>query len=100
MHRYWDYRFFDGGNGFRGMMDFWNNNTGWFMVYDFIRLLIIILVIIYIARLLIKNFTKQNRTQVPDHSNRAIQLLKERYAAGEIDEEEYEKRYQRLKETN
>lgn len=96
MHRYWDNGF--NGNGFNGMMDFWNNTSGWFMVYDIIKFLIIVAVIVYIARLIITNHGKQKNSNTGASSNRAIDLLKERYAKGEIDEAEYEERLRNLKD--
>lgn len=96
MNRNWNNGFND--NGFNGMMDFWNNNSGWFMVYDLIKFLIIIAVVIFIARLIINILGNHKNSNTSSRSNRAIDLLKERYAAGEIDEEEYENRLRNLKD--
>lgn len=94
MNRNW-HNGFD-SNGFNGMMDFWNNNSGWFLVYDFIKFLIIVAVIIFIARLIINNLGSHKNSNTGARSNRAIGLLKERYAAGEIDEEEYKHKLRNL----
>lgn len=86
------------GEGFNGMVDFWNNSSGWLMVYDLAKFLIFILAVLFVVRMLVKNFGHQKESDQPSPSNRAIQLLKERYAAGEIDEAEYKKKIKRLNE--
>lgn len=97
MHRYWVDGF--NGDGFNGMMDFWGYNNGWFIVFDFIRFLIVVAVIIYIARLIITNRSQsKNSNRSLKNSNQAIELLKARYAKGEIDEAEYKERLRNLKD--
>ena len=89
MHRYWN-------NAFNGMMDFAIRNSGWFIAYEVIKLLIILVVVIIIARMLMKN-SKNESNQNPN-SSRAIEILKERYASGEISEEEYKNKLNKLNE--
>ncbi len=85
MHRYWN-------NGFNNMMNFGTRASGWFIVYDILKLLIIVAVVIFIARMFIKNSRNNNS------SSRAVEILKERYASGEISEEEYKSRLNKLSE--
>lgn len=87
MHRYW-------GRGFNGMMNFGDNGSGWFIVYDIVKLLIIVAVVIALARMLMKSSSNHNNS----NSNRAIEILKERYASGEISEEEYKNKLNKLNE--
>lgn len=76
MHRYH-------GSGFNNMMSFGNSGSIWFILYDIVKLLIIVGVVIVIARMFMKSSRNQNRP----NSNKAIEILKERYASGEISEE-------------
>ncbi len=87
MHRFWN-------NGFDGMMDFGIRATGWIIAFEIIKLLIILVVVIIIARMLIKN----SKTSGNSSPNKAIEILKERYASGEISEEEYKSKLNKLKE--
>jgi putative membrane protein len=82
------------GNNFEHMMDFRNNGLGWFIIYDILKLLIVAAIVIFVAKMFIKHF---NGNQKIDE-NKAITILKERYASGEITEEEYRKMLERLKE--
>jgi putative membrane protein len=86
MHGYW-------GNSFNDMMDFGTRASGWFIVYDIIKLLIMVAVVIVLARMFMKN----SRSNSHSSSNRAIEILKERYASGEISEEEYKNKFKKLK---
>lgn len=87
MSRYWD-------NSFNDMMNFGNRASGWFIVYDIVKLLIIVAVVIFTARMFMNN-SKNNSNS---NSNRAIEILKERYASGEISEEEYKSKLNKLNE--
>ncbi len=89
MHRYW-------GRGFNDMMNFGNDGSGWFIAYEIIKLLIIVAVVIFIARMFMKN--SKNNSNLNSNSNRAIEILKERYASGEISEEEYKSKLNKLNE--
>ncbi len=53
-------------------------------------------VVIVLARMFIKN-SRDNKSS-NSSSNKAIDILKERYASGDISEEEYEQRLKKLKE--
>jgi len=86
MNRYW-------GNDFFDMMNFGSRAGVWFLIYNAVKFIIIIVLIILLARLLIKN-SKNNNTFT---SNKAIEILKERYARGEIDEEEYNAKFKNIK---
>lgn len=79
--------------GWNDMMDFGSRMSGWFIIYDIVKLLIIVAVVIVLARMFIKN----SRNSSSSSSNRAIEILKERYASGEISEEEYKNRLKNLK---
>ncbi|MDY0235720.1 MAG: SHOCT domain-containing protein [Gudongella sp.] len=91
MNRYWD-------NAFNGMMDFGIRSSGWFIAYEIIKLLIIVVVVIFIARMLMKNSKNNSNPNSNSNPNRAIEILKERYASGEISEEEYRSKLNKLKE--
>lgn len=80
-----------GSGGFNGMMNFGNN--GWFILYDVVKLLILVAVVIFIVRIFIKrsNDNKNNK-----NSNKAIEILKVKYASGEITEEEYKHRLKNI----
>ncbi|MGO1369817.1 MAG: SHOCT domain-containing protein [Senegalia sp. (in: firmicutes)] len=79
--------------GWNDMMNFGSRMSGWFIVYDIVKLLIIVAVVIVLARMFIKNSSGNNNSS----SNRATDILKERYAKGEISEEEYKTRLKNLK---
>jgi len=81
-------------NNFEHMMDFRSNGLGWFIIYDILKLLIIAAIVIFVAKMFINHFN--NNQKIDD--NKAITILKERYASGEITEEEYRKMLERLKE--
>lgn len=87
MHRFWN-------NGFNDMMNFSNRGSGWFIAYDLIKLLIIAVTVIFIARMFIKHFSTKNHSD----ENRAIEILNERYASGEISEEEYKNMFNKINE--
>lgn len=87
MHRFW-------GNGIDDMMNFGNRASGWFIVYDIVKLLIIVAVVIGLVRMFMKSSNKHNNS----NSNRAIEILRERYASGEISEEEYKNKLKKLNE--
>lgn len=88
------YRYFNNNldNGFNDMMNMGTNISAWFIIYNIIRLLIVVGVIVFIARMFLKN-SSNNQS-----SDRAIDILKERYAKGEIDEDEYIIKLNKLKE--
>ncbi|HLR89193.1 SHOCT domain-containing protein [Jeotgalibaca ciconiae] len=88
MHRYWMNDFYDFMDP-NSPMGGWG---GWFIVYDLVKLLIIIAAIIIIVRLLTNSFHKTDQGK----HNKAIDILKERYARGEIDEEEYREKMEKL----
>lgn len=85
MHGYW-------GNGFNDMMNFGTRTSGCFIIYDIIKLLIIVAVVLFIIRMFMKGSGNQNYSS----SNRAVEILKERYASGEISEEEYKDKLKNL----
>ncbi|WP_036931944.1 SHOCT domain-containing protein [Proteocatella sphenisci] len=89
MNRYW-------GGGLNDMMNFGSHAAGWFIAFEMIKLLIIVALVIFIAKMFIKN-SKNNVDSTPNTS-RAIEILKERYASGEITEEEYKIKLNKLRE--
>jgi len=68
--------------GFRGL---------WMMPMMLICIILIVLVVVF----LIKYF---NRTNLPYADKKAIDLLKEKLASGEISEEEYQRKKQLINE--
>ncbi len=67
---------------FHGMSDhMWGMGWGWI-----IGLLILIVVIFFIVRMVNQNNQQQGSAKTP------LDILKERYAKGEIDKEEFEER--------
>lgn len=89
MHRMWD-------PGFNNMMDFGSRFGGWFILYSILRLLVIVVVVIILARMLIKY--SKNKDSSYSRPNKAVEILKERYALGEISEEEYKNKLDKLNE--
>ena len=87
MHGYW-YNCFD------NMMNFGYGNSWWFMIYDGLKLLVIIGAVIFISIMLMNRSNNDHAS----NSNRAINILKERYARGEISEEEYRDQLNKLRE--
>ncbi|NBI05519.1 SHOCT domain-containing protein [Senegalia massiliensis] len=76
--------------GFHDMMNLGSRLSSWFIIYDIIKLIIIVIVVIVLVKMFINNSKNNN-------SNRAIDILKERYASGEISEEEYNNKLKNLK---
>ena len=66
----------------------------WMLGFMLLRTLIAVGAIVFIVKL-IKGNSGYNNSQA--QSNRAIEILRERYALGEIGEEEYNKKYKMLK---
>lgn len=87
MRGFWD-------NGFNNMMDFGSGFGVWIIVFEIVKLLLIVVVAIIVIRILVNRSNKQHRP----NSNRAIEILEERYASGEISEEEFKNRLKNLKE--
>ena len=87
MHGHWM-------RGFHNMLNFDRHMGGYFMIYDIIKFIIIIAIVVIVARMLMN----RKRTNKKKESNQAIEILKERYARGEIDEEEYRRKLDTLRE--
>lgn len=64
----------------------------WIMLGMGILRVLVAVLVIYLAYKLIKGFTNS-----PNRSDKAMEILKERYANGEINDEEYEKMKSRIK---
>lgn len=80
MHMYWY-------GSMREIMDFGMRNIGWVVLFNLIRLLIVVVVVIVVVRIL----TRRPKVDNPKikTSNRALEILNERLASGEITDEEY-----------
>lgn len=87
MHRFWN-------DGFNDMMNFNNRDFGWLIFNGLLAVLITVIVVAFIVRL----FAKTSNNQKTTTSNRAIEILKERYATGEISDEEYKSILKNLKD--
>ncbi|HEY4599932.1 MAG TPA: SHOCT domain-containing protein [Cerasibacillus sp.] len=76
--------------GQHGMMGY-----GWFGVFWMIIFILLIIALIYLVVKVIQNNKHENEKSAP---NDALNILKERYAKGEITDEEYEHKKRILKE--
>ncbi|WP_425447789.1 SHOCT domain-containing protein [Dethiothermospora halolimnae] len=77
--------FFNGFNGFWPLM----------ILGGILRIAVIGVVIYLVYRLISKENSKNQQYRA---SHRAVDILKERYAKGEISEEEYEQKMRKLRE--
>ncbi|WP_208598417.1 SHOCT domain-containing protein [Desulfatiglans anilini] len=74
-----------------GMMDGWG--MGWFGGIFMIALWVLILVgLIFLIRWLVHKTRSESRPASEDGPSRALDILKERYARGEIDRQEFEEK--------
>lgn len=87
MHDFW-------GSGFSDMMNFGGGFTLWVIVYQIVKLVVFVIVVIVAIRV----FANRSNNQNVMKSNRAIEILEERYALGEISEEEFKDKLKHLKE--
>jgi putative membrane protein len=71
------------------------NLWGFMIVFGLLRVLLIVGIVYLIFRVIDKS---RSKTVVHSDSSRAIEILKERYASGEISEEEYQRKLKILKE--
>ena len=71
----------------------WDHGGGWMFMGPLMLLALVVLIAVVL-------FVRKGSTQRPETSkpseNKAIQILKERFARGEIDEEEYQQRKRTL----
>lgn len=74
--------FFD--NGFWNMMDAGLGFGGWLIIYEVIKLILFVILAIVFLRMI---FNRSNNQQVK--SSTALAIVEERYAKGELSEEEY-----------
>lgn len=79
-----------GGYGSGMMNDGWGMSGGWGFLW--------LLVLVGLAILVVAAVRGKNQSQRSDQPDRALAELRERYARGEIDEGEFEKRRQILRE--
>jgi len=67
----------------------WFGSFGWIgMIFSFVLFVLIIAVTVFALKKLLSD-NRYNSSYVKRSSNRALEILKERYAKGEIDEEEF-----------
>jgi len=67
----------------------WFGGFGWIgMIFSFVFFALIIVVAIFVLKKLLSG-NRYNSSYVKRSSNRALEILKERYAKGEIEEEEF-----------
>lgn len=69
-----------------------------FMIAMNILRFLVILGVVYLIVKLITNNSNNNRATFSGNNSRAIEILKERYAKGEISEAEYDEKMKKLKE--
>jgi len=67
---------------------------GGFMVFGLFLLLIVVIIAVYF---IVHQFTKSNSKNGSGSSDNALEILHERYARGEIDEEEYNRKKAELR---
>lgn len=66
---------------------------GFFMMFGLFLLLVLVIIGIYF---IIRHFSKSNAKEGPGSGEKALEILHERYARGEIDEEEYNRKKSEL----
>ncbi len=66
---------------------------GWYMVLAWVLALIVLIIIIW---LVVKARRPRQKTEFQTEGKSPLDILKERYAKGEIDHEEYEQRKKNL----
>lgn len=76
----------------------WGHMGWWNMSMNLVFLFLLVAGIVTLIIVLVLVFTPRNQGQTPHQTgtNRAREVLDERYARGEIDTREYEERRQRL----
>lgn len=79
------------------MHSFWGG-MGWIgMLFPLLILIILALILLLIVRRLLQNSRSRDQSNISDsRSGKAMEILKERYAGGEIDREEFEQKKQDL----
>lgn len=70
---------------------------GFFPLFPFFGLLVMLLVVGVIGYALVRAFQPPARPRGNQRTDSALELLRQRYASGEIDEEEYRSRQASLK---
>ena len=96
MMRYWDGRFFDRFDGFGNLPIHW----GVMVFFGLLLLAALVVGVILLARLAGRNHASSGSPAFPrpaPDSARALEILNERLARGEVNEEEYERIKARLK---
>jgi len=72
----------------------YGNGFGGFMMFGSFLLLVLVIVCIYF---IVHHFMKSNTKEGPKSGDNALEILHERYARGEIDEEEYNRKKAELR---
>lgn len=74
--------------------DGWGMGAGWFGLWHLLWWALVIAAGVVLFRLLV---TDRRRGGGPGSDDRALEILRERYARGEIDQQEFEERTRQLK---
>nr|WP_320025399.1 SHOCT domain-containing protein [uncultured Acetobacterium sp.] len=67
---------------------------GFFMIFGLFLLLVLVIIGVYF---IVHHFTNSNVKEGTRSGNKALEILHERYARGEIDEEEYNRKKAELR---
>ncbi|RJR51800.1 MAG: SHOCT domain-containing protein [Desulfobacteraceae bacterium] len=74
------------------MMDHWGWGMGWFGgIFMFAFWILVIIGMVFLIKWLVQN-TRGGATHSRTEASRALEILKERYARGEIDKQEFEEK--------
>lgn len=75
----------------------WWGHMGWMMVFWVLGFVLVLLLVVYVVRYLAMRSAPGRNPKVGDREDEAERILRERYARGEIDEPEYERRREELR---
>jgi len=72
----------------------YGSGFGFFMIFGLFLLLVLVIIGIYF---IVHHFTNSNEKEKNPSGDKALEILHERYARGEIDEEEYNRKKAELR---